>query len=108
MVGIYVGNTADEIRNEAARSFTLGGNNSVLHTSGGAAMSTHRGDVAGLAQFGYLASSLDVEEAGQRCYLSESPFFPLFVSFLSLLTLRTCRQQRHREGDAAPRRPEVS
>ena len=107
MVGIYVGNTADEIHNEAARSFTKW-NNSVLHTSGGAAMATHRGDVAGLAQFGYLASSLDVEEAGQHCYLSESPFFPLFVSFLSLLTLRTCRLQRHREGDAVPRRPEVS
>ena len=107
MVGIYVGNTADEIHKEAARSFTKW-NNCVLHTSGGAAMATRRGDVAGLAQFGYLASSLDVEEAGQHCYLNESPFFPLFVSFLSLLTLRTCRLQRHREGDAAPRRPEVS
>ena len=62
VVGIYVGNTADQIRDEAARSFMLNAANMnhVLHTSGGAALATQRGDMAGLSSFGYKASSLDI------------------------------------------------
>ena len=75
VVGIYVGNTADQIRDEAARSFMLNAANMnhVLHTSGGAALATQRGDMAGLSSFGYKASSLDITDTGQRCHISESP-----------------------------------
>ena len=75
MVGIYVGNTAGQIRDEAARSFMLNAANMnhVLVTSGGAALARHVGDMARLASFGYEASSLDITDTGQRCNISESP-----------------------------------
>ena len=75
MVGIYVGNTAREIRDEAARSFALSSANPipVLGTSGGTALAKHAGDMARLALFGYEASSLDITDAGQNCHISESP-----------------------------------